>query len=115
MFLINTVRKPSDLHGVGVFAAEAIMKGQVVYRHTRQLDLLFTEVELEELPKVERDYIRHHGYSDPTTGLWCLDHDDIRDMNFSDSPNVQRLISEEVIALRAITAGEEMTLENYRR
>lgn len=115
MFPIKTVRKLSDLHGIGVFAAEAITEGQVVYRHTRSLDLLLIEEQLAELPQAEREYIRHYGYDDPSTGLWRLDHDDIRDMNYSDSPNVKRLISEEVIALCAIAEGEEMTLENYRK
>lgn len=111
MFLINLKLAPSSLHGIGVFTEEDIAEGVVMYRHNPTLDLQLTAAQFAELDEREQRVILHYGYIDRLTGLYRLDHDDIRFVNDSYTPNVRQ--DEEsgyLIALRPIRAGEEITL-----
>lgn len=110
MFLIKRKLAPSTLHGIGVFADEDIPKGAIVYRHTPELDIQLTDEQFRALEQAEQETILHYGYRDKRTGLYRLDHDDIRFVNDSRNPNIgYEEDSGNIIALREIAHGEELT------
>lgn len=113
MFLDKITLKPSAIHGIGVFADQFIPKGTPVYRHTDALDLRLTPEEFSRLDPREQALIRHYGYREKHTGLYRLDHDDIRFVNDSNTPTIGLdPESGTLVALRDTAPGEELT-QNY--
>lgn len=113
MFLISYKLDKSTIHGLGVFTLEEIKSGQPVYQHVDSLDLIFDQNILSALPKEEQRIIRHYGYIDES-GKYRLDHDDIRFLNGSKSPNLAANEKGELIAQKDIHTGEELT-EDYKQ
>ena len=112
MLSVRTVLKPSSIHGLGVFAEEPITKGQRVWEAEHLLDVILTPRELERLPQVAQDYIRHHGHTAKNLmGMILVDFGNGKYMNHSDNPNTD-FRTETGYALCDIAAGEEMTC-NY--
>lgn len=116
MITVKYKIKPSqlDTDGLGLFTEESIKTGQVIYKHTDELDLLFTPEDIENLPDEEQRFIKHHGFHDKRTGKFRLDHDDIRFLNYSDEPTMESDGNGNLLATRDIAAGEELT-ENYQQ
>ncbi len=113
MFFVKTRLGISPTHGIGVFAGERIEKGAAVYRHSPELDLMLSEEHFLNLDPKEQALVLHYGYRDKRSGLYRLDHDDIRFVNDSNHPNIG--LDEEsgnLVALCAIEEGEEI-LQNY--
>lgn len=108
MVLVKTYISKSDIHGLGVFAAEFIHKGAKIWQLTPGLDLSWTEIEFKNLPLTVQDYIEHWGYIDPDTKEYRLSFDNDRFMNWSDRPNVVGS-SNETFAARDILQNEELT------
>ena len=75
---------------------------------------MLTHEQFTKLDLAEQATILHYGYVDKRTGLYRLDHDDIRFVNDSNNPNVgYDQITGQIVALRDISAGEELT-QNYQ-
>lgn len=117
MLTIKTEVRPSPLHGLGLFAAEAVRAGQVVWRFTPGFDLDCDPAELDRLSEPQRERLLHYGYVDDLLNRYVLCCDDYRFVNHSHTPNVasDRSTDRHGIdaALRAIAAGEEITID-YR-
>lgn len=110
MFLVKIKLAASTFHGIGVFANEDIKKSSVVYRHTPELDLQLTEEQFRGLDAEEQATIMHYGYQDKRTGLYRLDHDDVRFVNDAAEPTIALdAQSRDLIAVRDIQKGEELT------
>ena len=60
MLLIKTYLDKSPIHGVGVFANEFVKKGTVVWQFNPLVDIILTEEQLNELPEVIKEFIRHY-------------------------------------------------------
>lgn len=107
MLRLLTKLGPSSIHGIGLFAAEDIGAGTVVW----QKDLLDMEVSMFWMPRNLRDY----GYL-RDDGNWVLCADDARFFNHSETPNCGDLEGpdEVVVALRNISAGEELTCNYWK-
>ncbi len=112
MFLENTKIGPSEIHGIGLFTVYSLGKGTQIYRHTPELDISLTAEEWNVLPHAEKEVFRHYGYVDLISGNWCLDHDDIRFINHSDTPNVGLDETGHIVALYTLSVGTELT-QNY--
>jgi SET domain-containing protein len=112
MFYIKTKIDRSKIHGLGLFAMQNVEKGDKIYKHNDNLDLLLTKDKFEILPEKEKKLILHYGYIDKKTGKYRLDHDDIRFVNHSKKPNIGLNINGIIVALRDIKKGEELT-QNY--
>lgn len=113
MFLTMTEVKPSLTHGLGVFAAENIKKGAVVYQHRPTLDLILNATEFAELDDRDRALILHYGGIDKRLNRYRLPYDNLRFLNHSNSPNLHyEEIFDQIVALRDIRAGEEL-LQDY--
>jgi hypothetical protein len=107
MLLVKTKIGPSEIHGLGLFAAEDVAAGTLVWRWDEGLDLAWPS--LEVLPEPFRAYVLHYGFR--WDGLQRLAVDNARFVNHSDDPNTVE-DGATMRARRQITSGEEIT-ENY--
>lgn len=113
MLLIDTYVGPSPIEGVGVFAAEPIKAGQIIYRFEPEFDRLISPPEFDQLPEPIRRFVDRYTYPHPAQpGVLVLDADNGRHMNHSESPNTD--FRDAIIgrAIRDIAPGEEITC-NY--
>jgi SET domain-containing protein len=113
MLLVKTTIGPSPIHGIGVFAAEAIPKGTVMWRLERGFDLELTQEQVDRLSPPAREKTLHYAYKDPRTDLYVLCMDDARFYNYSEAANSAKdpAEPERDIALRDIRPGEEITYD----
>ena len=113
MLLVDTYVGPSAIEGVGVFAAEPIAAGQVIYRFEPAFDRLIALQEAAALPEPIQRFIERYTYPHPTTpGVVVLDADNGRHMNHSEHPNTDFRDAVVGRAIRNIAPGEEITC-NY--
>jgi uncharacterized protein len=117
MLLVKTYLAESRIHGVGLFAAQRIPKGTVVWRLEPNLDLELTERQIEALAPPAREQIRKYTYLDLVRGTYVLCGDDARFFNHSDAPNCHDFPDADggtTVAARDIGEGEELTSDYSR-
>lgn len=113
MLLINTYVSQSSIDGIGVFAAEPLRRGQLIWALHPKFDVFIEEHDIEGLPPHMRDYIARYGYPHlELPGVIILDSDNGRFMNHSLTPNTDFRVFEKGYALADVAAGEELTC-NY--
>jgi len=110
MLLVKTYLNRSQIHGLGVFAAEYIRKGTKVWRFEESFDRVYSPQQFAKLPKPARDYIRNYGYRVDGEVLLTIDHD--HHMNHSEDANTHWR-NGHIVARRDIRKGEEIT-NDYR-
>ena len=108
MLLVKAFAGRSSIHGTGLIAKEFIAAGTVVWILKPGFDLVLTREQLDELPPVVREQIRHFLYIDIVSGHHVLCSDDAKFMNHADSPNTTTQ-GEKTIAIRDIPVGAELT------
>ncbi len=118
MMLVRSRRKPSDRHGLGIFAEEFIPEGAATWRFTPGFDQTFHPSEIQRVPEPVRDQFLTYAYLDTNTGLFVLCADDARFMNHAADPNTVPDYDADPIfgvyvAARDIEPGEELTCD-YR-
>jgi len=117
MLLIPTRVQPSAIHGLGLFAAEAVPRGTPIWRFEPLLDRELTPAQAGALPPVARAHLRRFGYVSRQTGRIVLAGDHACFMNHSATPNTgapgQAAEPVTTVALRDIRAGEELTCNYY--
>jgi SET domain-containing protein len=113
MLLVKTFLGTSQVHGLGLFAAEDIKAGTVVSKLDRVFDYIITKSDVDNvLPVVAANYVRKHGFLDH--GVYWISGDNDRFCNHSDTPNIgYSFESDEGVALIDIKAGEELTCDYY--
>lgn len=113
MLLVRTRLEPSSIHGVGVFAAEAIATGEEIWRFAPGLDLVIPFAQLSTLPEAFQAYLATYAYHsrDVADGM-ILSCDHAKFLNHSEMPNtvIAPLVTR---AGCDIAAGEEITC-SYR-
>lgn len=116
MLLVSATVKPSSIHGLGCFANEKVMKGQVVWRFDERLDQRLLAANLAALPQAAQDFVRMYAYRELYRGqdVYTLCGDHARHMNHSDQANLLSAGDDLDIdvAIRDIEIGEELTC-NY--
>lgn len=116
MLRIPTRVGPSPIHGLGLFAVDAVPAGTVVWRLDPGLDLVLDEVVIAALPPEARAQVDRYAYRDPVRGARVLCADDARFFNHADAANCGDSPSEGpdvTVALRDVAPGEELTWD-YR-
>lgn len=114
MLLFQSYVAPSSIEGAGVFTAESIAKGAMIWRADSRLDVLIDESELGNFPPQIVDFIMRYGYpSNTTPGKIVIEGDNGRFMNHSSEPNTDFNTPSVGYALRDIGPGEEITC-NYK-
>jgi SET domain-containing protein len=115
MLLVRTTLDISRIHGIGLFAAEFIREGTILWRLHPNIDILLTEEQINELAAPSQEQTRRYTYRDRYSGLYVLCGDDARFFNHSDDPNCLDIVNsaeeELTIARRDIEPGEELTCD----
>ena len=121
MYLVSTLIKESKIEGKGVFADQAISKGEVVWKYVAEHDIAISQRDYENLSDARKEYLSKGIYLSKESGLyiyppendpaWYTNHDA---SNHNLSVVVDKNISTEpfFVANRDIKIGEELT-NNY--
>lgn len=113
MNLIKTYIDRSNIEGIGLFVAEFIPKGTLIWRFTKNFDIEISKNKFEnikkELTKIELDYILRYSFDTENTIIFCTD--DAKYCNHSYEANTGGI--EKQIALKDINIREEITC-NYK-
>lgn len=110
MLRVKTYVGPSQIEGLGLFAAEFIPAGTRVWDPDPGIDVEVTEEHLKTLHPVAQEQIKKYAFLDD--GVWVICMDDARHMNHSDNPNTENS-GEGTVASCDIQPGEELT-SDYR-
>jgi SET domain-containing protein len=120
MLLVRTRLQPSQIEGIGLFAAQFIPRGTVIWRFDATIDQRFNEAALNNLSEGAREQIQKYSYREKHSGLYVLCGDDARFFNHSPQPNCYDIFEDATdpsdahdvtIALRDIAPGEELTCD----
>lgn len=112
MLLVKTYLASSRIHGIGLFAAERIRAGTVIWRLNPAIDLELTEEQIRALAPPARQQIRKYTYVDLVRRTRVLCGDDARFFNHDDHPNCRDYPDADggvTVAARDIEEGEELT------
>lgn len=113
MLLVPTYVAPSQIEGVGVFAAEPIASGTLIWQLAQGLDRLIHKSEIDALPPLFQAFVERYSYPyphDPERLIVELDNG--RFMNHAEKPNTIFSDPDAGYTIRDIAAGEELTC-NY--
>ncbi len=108
MLLVDTYIAPSPIEGLGVFAAEPIAKGAVLWVLDRDVDTILTRAQLAARPPVYQRYIERYAYFDDSIDAFLLDGDNARFLNHSGTPNLGFFGDGTGVATMDIAVGDEI-------
>jgi SET domain-containing protein len=112
MLIIPTYVAPSRIEGVGVFAAEDIPAGTLIWRLEPMLDRLLSKEDIAGLPEVHQAFVERYGYPYPhDPGLTIIELDNGRFMNHSTAPNTRFSDPDSGFTRVTIAAHEELTCD----
>ena len=114
MLLVNAKAENSNIHRLGLVAREFIAKGRKVWKFQPGFDVKLSVEEFSALPCPVQNQIRYYAYFCNATNAFLLSSDDDRFTNHSDCPNTGMEGCDDMIALRDIHPGEEITCD-YRQ
>lgn len=115
MMYVSCKLGKSPIHSIGIFAAEDIKQGQLIYTVDPNIDLNTTLEQFSTFNDEEKARVRYFGYWSKLDQVWHVDFEDMRYINHSFAPNTTQDFSKTeapLTALRDIRAGEELT-QNY--
>lgn len=114
MIHIKYQLRESPIHGIGLFAAEAIDARRRIYTPNKLLDVNLTTDEYFQLSKREQEDVQYYGYFNKYSGAWHVAFDPIRFLNHGDEgiANVTQDEAMVMTAVRDIIKGEEL-LQDY--
>lgn len=112
MLVVKTVVKESPVAGFGLFAAERLSRGTVIWEGTPATVHRMPLEEVAAMCARDQSYVRWHGYL--THGEWHLNVDSSKYINHSPTPNTEDAPdgSDRMVAARDIELDEEIT-NNY--
>jgi SET domain-containing protein len=113
MLCVKTRLGQSEIEGVGLFAAEPIPKGTVVWRYDPRFDLSLDMRDIPADDTIAREWLMRYGYQQTEDPVYIVCGDNARFMNHSDEPNCDD-VNDETVALRDIAEGEEITCDYAR-
>jgi SET domain-containing protein len=113
MLRIKARIAPSAIHGNGLFAAEDIPKGTLIWVLDPDFDHALTAEQLDSAPPLVQTYLKQFTYED-FDGRFILCGDDARYMNHADAPNTHVERDGTAFAKENIKAGDELTCDYYQ-
>ena len=113
MLTIPIILKEFPGKGIGLTAAHAIKKGDVIWKRNWDFTKKFTRAEVEKMDKIQQDFINKYTYFIKNNkNIHYFDCDDSRFMNHSSKPNTEYDENySEGHATRDIAEGEEITCD----
>lgn len=111
MLRVRTRIGRSAIHGLGLFAAERIAAGTLIWAYDPEFDVAFTAESLASLSEPARQQVEKYAYFERQLGAYVLCGDDARFMNHSTTPNTLEDLAMRTVAARPIAIGEEITCD----
>jgi SET domain-containing protein len=110
MMTVPTYLAASPIEGIGLFAAEPVAKGTVIW--TPQYERAFPPGEVADMPPLFREFVARYGYLlENPAGIWACSLDNSRFMNH-DAANPSAVPDGAVyVAARDLAAGDELTYD----
>lgn len=111
---VKTYLSRSNIHGIGVFAAEEIKKGTVTWSYSPRFVAKIGPEEIAKMSEEERerlDSLDYYWVDGQGNYVFSLDHDKFTNHSFD--PNIRSVDDFTDIAVRDIAVGEELTID-YR-
>ncbi len=108
---VKLTLKPSDIHGVGVFAIRDIKKGEKLYTHGSPEKKLYKLKDWKGMIPEVKALICQRWLLAERGGTFLSPHDDVwlnSFLNHSDEPNMEKQTD---TAFRDIKKGEEITID----
>jgi len=113
MLLISTYVGQSSIEGLGVFSAECVPCGSLIWSLNPKFDIFVNEMEIGALPPHVQSFLARYSYPHlEMPGYRVIDVDNGKFMNHSLNPNTDFRIFDKGYALTDIAAGDEVTC-NY--
>jgi len=113
MLKVNTRLDRSPIQGMGLYAAEFIPKGTVVWEFASEIDTVYHHAKLRSLCDQNlRTFLFIYTYYSRGLGGYVLCGDHARFVNHNEEANLYCDDRERCIAARDIAEGEEIT-DNY--
>jgi len=106
--LVDTYVAPSEIEGLGLFAAQDVPEGTRIWRLDPGFDLVLTDERLAEMAEWQHNYFKRYCFK--WNGLFYFCIDNARYMNHSENYNVFDY-PDGTYATRDIKAGEEITCD----
>lgn len=89
MLLVPVYLAASPVHGIGVFAKQAIASGARVWEFSEGFDRKFTQEEFIKSPLMVQDWIKKYGYfDDEKKDFWYAPFGEAAFINHSSRPNL---------------------------
>jgi len=116
MLRVKTYLDKSSVHGIGVFSAQDIKVGDLVWKFVPEIDRIieYSFESFRDYNAQDKDFIDTYSYYDKQLNKWILSADNDRFTNHSDTPNTFAVDNGEVFACRDISIGEEITIDYYK-
>jgi hypothetical protein len=112
MLTIKTKLDKSSIAGIGLFADQDILKGEVVWKMNSLSVLKITPNEYNNLSRTEKDFIQEKDYFwADEDGNYMIPIDDSRFINHSCNPNIIDLDDNTCVASKDIKREEELTID----
>ena len=112
MLLIDHYVAQSPIHGLGVFSAESVPKGTLVWEFNDLIDHEIPESKLRDLRPHIVGKIHKHAWYHPESQCFWLGADGDYFMNHAETPTLE-LIQKTLFASKNIFIGDELTCD-YR-
>jgi hypothetical protein len=118
MLLVKTSVRLSAIHGLGLFAAEPIAKGQAVWVFDSAVDGTVFDRDYSKFAESRKATVSHFGLKN-SRGDWVIRGDGALFINHSDDANLKEYADDEEFpnskepvmrATRNISIGDELTL-----
>lgn len=110
MMMVRCSLAPSAVEGLGVFTEVDIRQGELVWLFDPRYDNCYFREDRAGMPARFRDMLDRYGFEHPTDSeMIVLDCDEGRFLAPTATPNIGMANPVRGVALRAISAGEELT------
>jgi uncharacterized protein len=111
MMMVETILGQSPIHGLGVFLARPVKKGELIWRFDSRIDRVYAPEEIAGLPEHVQRYLRTYSTWHAGVGVYVLCGDNGRYFNHSPIPSTisNAIAFGEDHAARDLAQGEELT------
>jgi SET domain-containing protein len=112
MIVVKTKLDRSLISGIGLFADQDIMKGDLIWKMTSISSFQISPDKYKELLQIEKDFIIQKDYYwMDDDGNYLIPLDDSRFVNHSNNPNIIEQDENSCVASRNIKQNEELTID----
>ena len=112
MIIVKTKLDKSLISGIGLFADQIILKGDLIWKMTSISVFKISPAKYEELSQIEKNFILEKDYYWlDEYGNYSIPIDDSRFVNHSNDPNIIETDHNFCVASRDIKPNEELTID----